>query len=70
MTSRDFCYWLQGALEIIDPSTLTEDQLKTIKAHLNLVFFHEIDPSYSDDKEVQNKMNQIHGNSDKVTLRC
>lgn len=50
MTSRDFVYWLQGYIEIqsarVAPSlALTEDQVKTIKSHLALVFVHEIDPA-------------------------
>lgn len=43
MTSRDFCYWLQGLLEVGKPSSLNQDQIDTIKNHLNLVFVHEID---------------------------
>lgn len=45
MTSRDFAYWLQGFFEISNSSELTQEQTKIIKAHLNLVFKHEIDPS-------------------------
>lgn len=42
MNEREFCYWLKGYFEIADPKGLTEDQeriLKTIKDHLDLVFF-------------------------------
>jgi hypothetical protein len=48
VTSRDFCYWLQGYLElrdVHDPQGLSEAQLSTITKHLALVFEHEIDPS-------------------------
>ena len=50
MTSRDFCYWLQGYIEIQSARTapslaMTEDQVKIISNHLALVFVHEIDPS-------------------------
>ena len=31
-----------------------------IKNHLNLVFFHDIDPKASKDEKVQEKMNEIH----------
>ncbi len=48
MTSRDFCYWLQGFFEIDKPVTITEDQTTLIKRHLALVFKHEIDPSIPD----------------------
>ena len=43
MNSIDFCFWLQGALEITDLKSLTEEELTIIKNHLNLVFLHEID---------------------------
>lgn len=48
MTSRDFCYWLQGYFEL---SALTghkfvsPEQTAMIRRHLALVFTHEIDPS-------------------------
>lgn len=52
MTSRDFCYWLQGYFEILganNPTTeqqaLTPAQTAMIGRHLALVFKHEIDPS-------------------------
>ncbi len=55
MTSREFCYWLQGYFEIDKvrnkPSYLDSDQVQMIQKHLNLVFTHEIDPSYPN-KEV------------------
>lgn len=59
MTSRDFAYWLQGFFEISDQKTLTEQQVTMVKKHLNLVFKHEIDPSFGDEKK-QNELNQIH----------
>lgn len=51
MTSRDFCYWLMGFIEVGNPSTLTIHQLELIKKHLALVFHHEIDPSFGQDQE-------------------
>jgi len=54
MTSRDFCYWLQGFFEIDGEAPapagkelpgLTERQVECIRRHLALVFKHEIDPS-------------------------
>ena len=60
MTSRDFCYWLQGHLEIGNPKVITESELLVIKNHLNMVFVHEIDPSHSDDFEIQKKLSAIH----------
>jgi len=60
MTSRDFAYWLQGLFELADPKTLNENQTDLIRRHLALVFIHEIDPSHSDDPEVQKKLQDIH----------
>ena len=59
MKSRDFCYWLQGLFELAEPSTLDEKQVQTIRNHLNMVFYHEIDPSYGG-KEVQDALNNLH----------
>jgi len=51
MTSRDFCYWLQGHFEISNCSELDKPQTEMVKRHLALVFKHEIDPSYGGDLE-------------------
>lgn len=59
MTSRDFCYWLQGYLEIGETKTMSTKQVACVQKHLNLVFKHEIDPSMGDEKE-QKKLNEIH----------
>jgi hypothetical protein len=66
MTSRDFAYWLQGYLEITSAhtekvATLSEAQVATIQKHLNMVFKHEIDPSFGD-AEHQEELSQIHRN--------
>lgn len=45
MTSRDFCYWLQGYFEVSQCETLDTTKVQMIKRHLALVFKHEIDPS-------------------------
>lgn len=66
MTSRDFCYWLQGYFEIKEgentvPSNrqLTHEQVCMIKSHLAMVFAHEIDPSHGDKKH-QDILSQLH----------
>ncbi|MHB8407879.1 MAG: hypothetical protein ACYDHY_07335 [Acidiferrobacterales bacterium] len=61
MTSRDFCYWLQGFFEISSSSDkgVTAEQAEIIKRHLSLVFKHEIDPSMGDEK-AQKILNEIH----------
>lgn len=54
MTSREFCYWLQGYFEILGPEankTLGHGQVDTIQKHLSMVFVHEIDPSYPRDQQ-------------------
>lgn len=48
MTSRDFCFWLQGHFEISGAAKLDETQTATVKRHLSMVFKHEIDPSLPD----------------------
>lgn len=69
MTSRDFCYWLQGFFELHDPNTIDEKQTRLIKQHLNLVFIHEIDPSHSDDPKVQGALQAVHDGVDVNELR-
>ena len=46
MRPEEFCYWLQGFLEMANPKTLNAAQVQMLKAHLGLVFAHVIDPSY------------------------
>lgn len=58
MTSVQFCYWLNGLFELADPKTLDAHQTDLIKRHLQMVFKHEIDPSYP--KEQQTSLNDIH----------
>lgn len=38
MTPEQFTYWLQGFMEISNPTTLDETQIQIIKDHLALVF--------------------------------
>lgn len=65
MTSRDFCYWLQGYFEISKQISLdgqpilTDAQVVNIEKHLALVFIHEIDPSAGGPAE-QAKLNAAH----------
>jgi hypothetical protein len=65
MTSRDFVYWLQGFFELTENNkAISPEQVQTIKNHLKLVFLHEIDPSYSDNKVVQQIFQNIHDGKD------
>lgn len=59
MTSRDFCYWLQGLFEVGKPIALDAEQVACVKRHLGLVFLHEIDPSAGDSAH-QAKLNEAH----------
>ena len=61
MTAQNFVYWLQGFFELSSQRScpMTEQQVDTIKAHLNLVFAHDIDPK-AGPPEVQKKLNDIH----------
>ena len=64
MTSRDFCFWLQGFFELTTETDKTNYVLNTaqselIKKHLALVFKHEIDPSMGS-KPHQDALNMIH----------
>ena len=81
MTSRDFCYWLQGFFELsvskMDAGSnfvLSPDQIQCIQKHLNMVFAHEIDPSFGNDNDL---LNAIHNtqpvkphNSSDILIRC
>jgi hypothetical protein len=53
MKSRDFCYWLQGLFELQNPKALDEKQTDLIRAHLQMVFIHEIDPSFPQNQQEQ-----------------
>jgi hypothetical protein len=69
MTSREFCYWLQGFFEITKGATaLTQDQSEIIQKHLSLVFLHEIDNSYGD-KEHTDKLDKIHNSPPEYMLK-
>jgi hypothetical protein len=75
MTSRDFCFWLQGYLEITDSKgsarVLTAAQLSCVQQHLALVFKHEIDPSMGSPAH-QQELNKTHhpSSTPNKVLRC
>lgn len=69
MKSVEFCFWLQGFFELSESEQLTPRQVEIIKNHLKLVFYHDIDPSYSDDPEVQAEMQAIHDGKQKPPRR-
>lgn len=65
MKTRDFCYWMQGFFDFKEVSqgkdrvTLTGAQIDCIRKHLNMVFVHEIDPSFGDKKH-QEELTKTH----------
>lgn len=62
MNSIDFCYWLQGYFEVSEAEDLTPKQTEIVKAHLSLVFKHEIDPlRESQTPATPNDLNITHG---------
>lgn len=69
MTSRDFCYWLQGAFEVNGSKEMSAEQVECVKKHLSLVFIHEIDPS-AGPKKHQTKLNTAHGMDPNAKMRC
>ena len=69
MTSREFCYRLQGYFEITkETNGLSQAQSEVIQKHLSLVFIHEIDNSYGN-KEHTSKLNEAHAKSAKHMLK-
>jgi hypothetical protein len=68
MTSRDFCFWLQGFFEVPKPKELTPEQTEMIKKHLSLVFIHEIDPSMGAAPH-QAALNEAHADEKHVTTK-
>jgi hypothetical protein len=72
MTSRDFCYWLQGFFEVsgvgqVDEHVsmlMTGTQIEAVKRHLAMVFVHEIDKTHGDAAE-QATLSAIHSASPK-----
>lgn len=60
MKSVEFCYWLQGLFELGNPQSLDATQTDLVKRHLAMVFKHEIDPSYGNEK-AQQALSALHG---------
>ena len=69
MTSRDFCFWLQGALEMKAHASLTDVQVESVKRHLAIVLAHEICPS-SGGQDYKNNLNAVHGGIGDLVMRC
>jgi hypothetical protein len=72
MTSRDFCFWLQGFLELApEVGQLDAEQTKCIQRHLALVFKHEIDPGFGDAAK-QKLLSSVHAKpvDPNAVMRC
>jgi hypothetical protein len=69
MKATEFCFWLQGFFELSESEQLTPRQVEIIRNHLKLVFYHDIDPSYSEDPGVQAEMQIIHDGGTKPPKR-
>ena len=73
MTSRDFCYWLQGFFELTETGPLSLVQCAVIKNHLALVFKHEIDPSIDKgDAAKKAELDALHHSTNPIPprMRC
>lgn len=73
MTSRDFCYWLQGFYELKKTIDCREgfsvETVAMIEKHLAMVFVHEIDPKMGDDKH-RKLLDDIHAGLSEVKFNC
>jgi len=77
VTSRDFCYWLQGYFELslcdknkeVQAKSISIEQTQIIKNHLAMVFAHEIDPSHGS-KEHQDILSKIHLSGFETKVNC
>jgi hypothetical protein len=67
MKATEFCYWMQGFFELNETKIgpLTEKQVEVIKNHLNMVFIHDIDPSYPN----KNELNKAHEGKPKISTK-
>lgn len=70
MKSRDFCFWLQGFLEVSKATTMDAEQVTIMKNHLNMVFKHEIDPSMPDPTGVLTDAHTPGRPPGETLLRC
>ena len=59
----EFAYWLKECL-----STGFKLDSYAVRTKLNLVFEHDLDPSHSDDPEMQAKLNAIHSGTQADTV--
>jgi hypothetical protein len=75
MTYVEFCYWLQGFFELANPSSLTDEQVKTINNHLNMAMAYEKSRDYNPQVEAVAprpvpRPSRTGGNPDSVMIKC
>lgn len=71
MTAVQFCYWLQGYVEIGGANIvggLSADQMAIVKNHLAMVFAHDLDPKAGGPAE-QAKLNALHDGTKSPIVR-
>ena len=51
MTSRDFCFWLMGSLELNENKGFDEKQTEILRNHLNMCFIHMVKEDGTLEKE-------------------
>ena len=59
MTTRDFCFWFMGSLELQEPEDgLNEKQTQILKNHLDMVFIHIVneDGTLKDEKPIEESL--------------
>jgi hypothetical protein len=57
MKPEEFCYWLQGFLELSKTKTITVEQIKCIQKHLDLVFVKVTGPDAA--KKLQEELEKM-----------
>ena len=64
MTYEQFVIWLHGFFEISNAKTLTQEQVKIIKDHLNMFFDKQTsDKSLETEKSITNSPNLVDPNN-------
>lgn len=69
MKAENFCYWLQGYMELQNPKQISSKELDDIKAHLRITFKYDIDLSHGDANH-QKRLSEIHNPESGIKLNC
>jgi hypothetical protein len=68
MTPENFCYWLQGLLEVGQPTMLDQKQIQTIENHLKLVFNYK-SVYFKKDDVLSNVMTQLSNKAQNTDIK-